>query len=66
MRRSSSSGLAYKELRSYHSILTINKKVNKLKNILRSVKKVRSQSKLLSPKLGRDKQVDTENRNLPE
>lgn len=65
MRRSSSSGLAYKEHRNHHPILTISKKLKKLKNLLRSVKKVRSQSKLLSPKLERDKQVRTENHNVP-
>lgn len=54
LERLSISGPACKELRSHHSILIISKKTEQIEksNFLRFIIEVRSQSKLLPPKLG--------------
>lgn len=55
LKRIQASGLVYKELGTHHSIRTINKKLNKMKNqqFLKFVREVRLQGKPLSPKLER-------------
>lgn len=57
------SSLACKGLRNCHSILTTSKKLKKTKNsstLLRSVREVRSEGKLLSSKLERQTSKHTE------